>query len=190
VSGLTSNTSYEMQVAVKCATGQSIYSSSVVFKTIGSAPINPVKPEVWTANLAIPPGDTYWQNWKTNGQTQSQQLKIRGLAFEVTTNLYGEQIYDLLQKHVSRFFQNSMLVVRDKDDYVTTTGWVAHFLKMHLEYELTQYNIRVKVTKITGEDQLARYCEFVNPTMPLVLSNDPVMWEQNVVEPVKWWYEY
>lgn len=190
VSGLTSNTSYEMQVAVKCSIGQSIYSSSVVFKTIGSAPIDPVKPEVWVANLAMPPGDTYWQSWKTQGQTQSQQLKIRGLAFEVTTNLYAEQAYDLLQKNVSKFFQNSMLVVRDKDDYVTTTGWVAHFMKMHLERELTQYNIRVKVTKITGEDQLARYCEFINPSMPLVTSDNLVIWKPNKDETVKWWYEY
>ena len=188
--GLQSNTTYEMQVAVKCSLGQSGYSTVKTFKTIGSVPILPVKPETWVANLAIPPGDTYWQSWKTNGQTQTQQLKIRGLAFEVSTNLYGEAIYDLIQKTVSGFFKNSMLVVRDKDDYVTTTGWVAHFLRMHVERELITYNVKIRVTKITGEDTMARYCEFVNPIMPLVLEVDPVVWSQDAVEPVKWWHEY
>lgn len=187
--GLQSNTGYEFQVALKCSTGQSIYSASLTFKTLGSTPVLPVKPETWTANVAIPPSDTYWQNWKTNGQTQNQQLKVRGLSFEVTTNLYGDVVYDLIQSKVSAFFQNSMLIVRDKDDYVTTTGWVAHFLRMHLERELTQYNIKVKVTHITGEDNMARYCEFFNPIMPTGAETDVLLSVDNV-QPVRWWYEY
>ena len=188
ITGLISNTTYEFQAAVKCSSGQSAYSASVTFKTLGTTPVVPVKPEVWTANLAIPPGDTYFQYWKTNGQTESQALKIRGLSFEVTTNLYGEAIYDLLQKTVSKFFQNSLLVVRDKDDYVTTTSWTAHFLRMHLERELSTYNVKVKVTKISGEDVLSRYCEFTNPVQPL--SIEGVDLQTRETPSVKWWYEY
>ena len=168
--GLQPNTDYEMQVAIRCNTGQSSHSALKRFKTLGATPINPVKPEIWTANIAMPPGDTYWQTWKTQGQTESQKLRIKGLSFEVTTNLYAEQLYDLIQVKVSGFFQNSMLVVRDKDDYVTTTGWVAHFLRMSLERELSSYGVKVKVTRITGEDDRARYCEFYNPLMPAGLA--------------------
>ena len=135
------------------------------------APINPVKPAVWTASIGMPPGDIFYQVWKTEGQTKSQSLKVKILRIEVTSRLYGEQLYDKVQMAVAQYFQNSMMVVRNTDDYVTTTAWVAIFLEYYVNDKLKADGITIKVRDLDGEDGLARYCSHRNTVRPTAIES-------------------
>lgn len=135
------------------------------------APINPVKPAVWTASIGMPPGDNFYQVWKTEGQTKSQALRVKILRIEVTSRLYGEQLYDKVQVAISQYFQNSMLVVRNTDDYVTTTAWVAVFLEYFVNDKLKADGITIKVRDLDGEDIMARYCSHRNVVRPATIES-------------------
>ena len=165
---LSPGTNYELQAAVKCMNGTtSGYSVSRAFSTLGaSPPILPVKPKFWTAEVAIPPGDAYNVYWKTKDQEMTQSLTIRALKFDVYTNLYDEDIAELIEAATAKFFKNSSLVVRNTDGYIVATSWVSHFLKLFIETELVAHKVKVTVTKITGENQKGYYCEILNPVTP------------------------
>lgn len=138
------------------------------------APITPVKPVVWTASIGMPPGDNFYQVWKTQGQTKSQALKVKILRVEVRSKLYGEPLYDKVQVAISQYFQNSMMVVRDVDDYVTTTAWVAVFLEYFVNDKLKADGITIKVMDLDGEDIMARYCSHRNVVRPLTTANEQI----------------
>ncbi len=137
-------------------------------------PIDPVKPTIWTASIGMPPGDVFYQVWKTQGQTKSQALKVKILRVEVRSKLYGEPLYDKVQVAISQYFQNSMMVVRDVDDYVTTTAWVAVFLEYFVNDKLKSDGITIKVMDLDGEDIMARYCSHRNVVRPLATANEQI----------------
>ncbi len=133
-------------------------------------PIDPVKPAIWTASIGLPPGDIFYQVWKTEGQTKSQALKVKILRIEVRSKLYGEPLYDKVQLAIAQYFQNSMMVVRNTDDYVTTTAWVSVFLEYFVNDKLKADGITIKVMDIDGEDIMSRYCSHRNVVRPTTLS--------------------
>jgi hypothetical protein len=135
------------------------------------APIDPVKPAIWTASIGMPPGDIFYQVWKTEGQTKSQALKVKILRVDVTSKLFGEQLYDKVQKTIAQYFQNSMMVVRNTDDYVTTTAWVAIFLEFYVNDKLKADGVTIKVRDLDGEDLMARYCTHRNVVRPTAIES-------------------
>jgi hypothetical protein len=136
-------------------------------------PVEPELPQARTHFIGMPPGDVFFQIWRTQGQTMSQPLKVTLPRIEVTSKLYAESVYDKVQKAVANYFRNSMLIVRNTDDYATVTAWTAIFLEYNLNRELEPQGIKIKVGEITGEDVMARSSRLspvVRPTAESVLD--------------------
>jgi subtilisin family serine protease len=123
--------------------------------------VDPVLPGERVHFIGMPRGDVFYQIWKTKGQLNSQKLKVSIPRIEAISKLYAEDVYDKVQVALNKYYQSTMIILADTDDYVTATRASARFLELNLNTTLLSVGIRIAVKEIAGEDVRARISNLV-----------------------------
>jgi hypothetical protein len=124
-------------------------------------PVDPVLPGERVHYIGMPRGDIFYQIWKTKGQLNAQALKVTVPRIEAVSKLYAEDVYDKVQVALNKYYQGTMIILADTDDYVTATRASAKFLELNLNATLSSVGIKITVKEIAGEDVRARISNLV-----------------------------